>query len=91
MFFPLLWVKCEIRQKVNGRLKYKQASISAQVVEAVSGIAALHVLPECLSSAVGAPLVSMAGSAGLILTDKHHVVVCFIFIEQSRPRLSGSP
>ena len=85
MLFPILWVEGEIRQKINGRLEYKQASISAQVVEAVSGIAALYVLPECLSSAVGAPLVSMARSAGFILAYKHHVVVRFIFVEHPCP------
>ena len=65
-----------------GSFEHIEAPICADVVEAVAGIAALHIEPEGFAEAVGAALVGMAGDAVFIRTHENRIVVIGVFIQQ---------
>ena len=69
-----------VGQHVDGCFKHIQASVCADMMEAVSWVAALHIQAEGFSVAVGAALVGMARNARRIRADKHGVVILGILI-----------
>lgn len=72
----------QIGQQINGGLKHKEGSVCSDMVEAVLGIAALHIEPERLAAAAGASQMGMARDALGICAHKDTVVVLGVLIEQ---------
>ncbi len=72
---PVLRIKGDEGQHIDGRFKHIQASACADIMEAVSWITALDVQAEGFSVAVGAALVGVAGNTICIRTNKHGVVI----------------
>jgi hypothetical protein len=83
MPLPVLRMKRDIGQHINGRFKHIQASVCADMMEAVSRVAALHIQTEGFSVAVGAALMGVARNTLRIRADKHGVVILGIFIQES--------
>ena len=65
---PALRMERDVGEHIDGSFEHIEAPICADVVEAVAGIAALHIEPEGFAEAVGAALVGMAGDAVFIRT-----------------------
>ena len=80
---PVLRIKGDEGQHIDGRFKHIQASVCADIMEAVSWVAALHIQAEGFSVAVGAALVGVARDTLRIHADKHGVVILGIFIQKS--------
>ena len=85
MVRPAVRVQCQKREQVNGGLKHIEQAVLAHVVEAVLGLAALHVDLEGLALAVGAPLVGVSGDALPIRAHEDAVVVLCVLIQQAGP------
>ena len=83
MPLPVLRIKGDEGQQIDGRFKHIQASVCADMMEAVSWITALHIQTEGFSVAVGAALMGVARNTLRIRADKHGVVILGIFIQES--------
>ena len=57
MALPALRMERDVGEHIDGSFEHIEAPICADVVEAVAGIAALHIEPEGFAEAVGAALV----------------------------------
>ena len=79
---PVLRIKGDEGQHIDGRFKHIQASVCADMMEAVSWITALHIQAEGFPVAVGAALVGVAGNTICIRTNKHGVVIFGILIQK---------
>ena len=79
---PIPRVHRNMRQKINGSLKYQEVPIAADMVKAVSRIAALDVDAEGFALAVGAADVGMTHNSIFILADENRVVVLSVLIDQ---------
>ena len=77
---PALRMERDVGEHIDGSFEHIEAPICADVVEAVAGIAALHIEPEGFAEAVGAALVGMAGDAVFIRTHENRIVVIGVFI-----------
>lgn len=75
MPLPVLRIKGDEGQHIDGRFKHIQASVCANMMEAVSWITSLHIQAEGFPVAVGAALVGVAGNTICIRTNKHGVVI----------------
>ena len=82
MPLPVLRIKGDEGQHIDGRFKHIQASVCADMMEAVSWITALHIQAEGFPVAVGAALVGVAGNTICIRTNKHGVVIFGILIQK---------
>lgn len=80
MFLPPVRVKGDVRHHINGGLEDKEGPVSAQVVKAVLGDAALHIDPEGLAETVGAALVSMTRNTLFICANENRIVIFGVFI-----------
>ena len=80
MLLPSVRIQREEAQQINRGLEHIEQAVLPHVVEAVLGLAALHVYLKGLALAVGAPLVSVAGNALLIRAHKDTVVVLGVLI-----------
>ena len=85
VFLPVLWIQGQKGEQVNGRLEYIEPVAGPVRMEAVSGIAALHIDAEGLAYVAGAPLMGMTDNAVLIFPDEHGVVIFLVLIDQSSP------
>ena len=83
MPLPVLRIKGDEGQHIDGRFKHIQASVCADMMEAVSWITALDVQAEGFSVAVGAAFMGMARNPLRIRADEHGVVILGIFIQES--------
>ena len=72
---PVLRIKGDEGQHIDGCFKHIQTSVCADIMEAVSRITALDVQAEGFSVAVGAAFVGVAGNTICIRTNKHGVVI----------------
>ena len=72
---PIFPVQCDKRQQINGRFKNVELFTGTGVMEAASGIAALHIDAEGFADAVDAAFVSMTGSTGGIFSDKNNIMM----------------
>ena len=82
MALPALRMERDVGEHIDGSFEHIEAPICADMVEAVTGIAALHIEPEGFAEAVGAALVGMAGDAVFIRTHENRIVVIGVFIQQ---------
>ena len=79
---PVLRIKGDEGQHIDGRFKHIQASVCADMMEAVSWITALDVQAEGFSVAVGAAFMGMARNPLRIRADEHGVVILGILIQK---------
>ena len=82
MPLPVLRIKGDEGQHIDGCFKHIQTSVCADIMEAVSWITALDVQAEGFSVAVGAALVGMARDTFHICANKHGVVILGILIQK---------
>ena len=82
MPLPVLRIKGDEGQHIDGCFKHIQASACADIMEAVSWITALDIQAEGFSVAVGAALVGVARDTFCIRADKHGVVILGILIQK---------
>ena len=75
MRFPIFWIHGDEGEHIDGRLEHIEFSVSSEVMKTISGIAALHILPEGLSKTVGTSFVSVARGALFICPHKDTVVI----------------
>ena len=80
---PVLRIKGDEGQHIDGRFKHIQASVCAEIVEAVSWITALHIQAKGFPVAVGTALMGVVGDTICIRANKHGVVILGIFIQKS--------
>ena len=79
---PVLRIKGDEGQHIDGGFKHIQTSVCADIMEAVSWITALDVQAEGFSVAVGAALVGMARDTFHICANKHGVAIFGILIQK---------
>ena len=77
---PVLLMKADVRQKIDGRFEHIEQIGYADPVEAVPRITALNVAAIALAGGIDAPLVPVTGNAVFIISDEHGVVVDLRFI-----------
>ena len=82
MRFPIFWIHGDEGEHIDGRLEHIEFSVSAEVMKTISGIAALHILPEGLSKTVGTTFVSVAWNALFIRPNKDAVVIFAVLKER---------
>ena len=82
MSFPIFWIHGDEGEHIDGRLEHIEFSVSAEVMKTISGIAALHILPEGLSKTVGTAFVSVARNT-LIVRPHKDTVVIFAVLKES--------
>ena len=85
MLLPSVRIQREEAQQINRGLEHIEQAVLPHVVEAVLGLAALHVYLKGLALAVGAPLMGVAGDALLVRTHKDAVVVLRVLVQQASP------
>ena len=89
MLLPALGVECEEGEQVDGSLEHIEPAAGSVPVEAVSGVTPLRVGAEGLAHIIGAPPVGVTGSAVLIPSDEHGVVILGVLVDQPRPDEGG--
>ena len=85
MLQPTRRIKRDVGQQVDGCFKHIQRPIRAVPVEAVFGLAALHVDTEHFAAAACAAEVRVPGFAVLVHAHEHAIVMRGILIEQLLP------
>ena len=83
MPLPVLRIKGDEGQHIDGCFKHIQTSVCADIMEAVSWITALHIQAKGFPVAVGAALMGVVGDTICIRANKHGVVILGIFIQKS--------
>ena len=82
---PILRIHGDEGEHVDGSLEHVEVPVASQVVKAVSGVAALHILTEGFPVAVGAAFVGVPGDALLVRPHKDTVVVLAVLDERFCP------
>ena len=82
MGFPIFRIHGDEGEHIDGGLEHIEFSVSAKVMKTISGIAALHILPEGLSKTVGTAFVSVAWNALFIRPNKDAVVIFAVLKER---------
>ena len=81
---PILRIHGDEGEHVDGGLKHVEVPVASQVVKAVSGVAALHILTEGFPVAAGAAFVGVPGDALRVRPHKDTVVVLAVLDERFR-------
>ena len=90
MGFPIFRIHGDEGEHIDGGLEHIEFSVSAKVMKTISGIAALHILPEGLSKTVGTAFVSVAWNALFIRSNKDAVVIFAVLKERLCLRKIGN-
>jgi len=77
---PVLLMKADVRQKIDGRFEHIELIGFANPVEAAPRIAALDVTAIAFARGIDAPLVPVTGNAVFIISDEHGGVIDLRFI-----------
>ena len=73
---PVLLMKADVREKIDGRFEHIELIGFANPVEAVSRIAALDVAAIAFAGGIDAPLVPVTGNAVFIISDLNCKLKC---------------